>query len=145
MPSVCAKPLDDLERASEPPSTSTISAVWESRVGSHRHRDDRDVGARRGRCQPVRSCLVGRRCARRASTRSGGISTAWPSTLTMRVSTRVPTVMSVPATSCPSDRTVMRFTYSAVAKEDDLAEGEVVLFGQLGRVHEGDAVVAGRR
>ena len=43
---------------------------------------------------------------------AGGISTLCASTLTMRVSRRLPIVIRVPETACSPERTVIRFTYS---------------------------------
>jgi hypothetical protein len=43
---------------------------------------------------------------------AGGISTLCASTLTIRVSRRLPIVINVPDTAWSPDLTVMRFTYS---------------------------------
>ena len=50
---------------------------------------------------------------------AGGISTLCLSTLTMRVSRRVPIVISVPDTVWSPDLTVIRFTYSGDSTFDD--------------------------
>ena len=72
----------------------------------------------RGGCWPLMSVAVVLSDNTRPSLRTtsidaaGAISTLCPSTETMRVSTRVPTVIRVPETACWPERTVMTLTYS---------------------------------
>ena len=80
------------------------------RLGARADRHRRDGDARPAPERGARRCRSrrgGRRCARRACARDGGTSTTWSSTMTMRGSVRRPAVISVPATECEPERSVI--------------------------------------